>query len=148
MNTLIRRSFSFFCRKVFRSTHSLHFRIKFYNLTAKQQNTVINRGKTSIRMLWNQYCLLKELEELKRIPEFENAMSYALRQNYDLSKVYFLRLIEILNNQESINPGIILLVLKKCFTFKAFFFKFVFFFFQGIQLCCEYWKIMKNWVKF
>lgn len=144
MNTLIKRSFSIFCQKAFRPTHYLNFRTKFYNLSAKQQNTVINKGKPWLRTWINQYILLKELDELKRIPEFENAMSYALRQNYDLSKVYFLRLIEILNNQDSINPGIILLVLKK-FFFLSIFFLLISFFSKVLNCAANFRKLW--WIK-
>jgi len=50
---------------------------------------------------------------LKKIPEFDKAMTYALKENYSLSNDYFSKLLEILHNSEETNPAIILLVLKK-----------------------------------
>lgn len=40
-------------------------------------------------------------------------MTYAMRQNYDLSKVYFSRVIEQLSAKEELSPSVHLLVLKK-----------------------------------
>lgn len=41
------------------------------------------------------------------------AMSHAIKKNYDLSKEYFLKVIDILNENDTFNPAIFLLVLKK-----------------------------------
>ena len=53
------------------------------------------------------------MEELKKMPDFELAMSYALKENYELSKDYFSALIQKLTENEELNPAILLLVLKK-----------------------------------
>lgn len=53
------------------------------------------------------------MEELKKIPEFDLAMTHAIKNNFELSKEYFLKVIDILNEDDSFNPAIFVLVLKK-----------------------------------